>query len=173
MLTHEIRNQLLVDELQLGNRLNQDIQISDHADFALLLAMLSHDVTDNPEFSSSEAKLKEEDLRKKFNLLPEQKKYAETSDFDRAQAITEQFANYGMTQVFLSECLRAEPLVPFERTYSPEVFSELTPLKQEKLRRQMKGEALTYEKIHETGDGFDILDEINSSRLQSKISATV
>lgn len=73
MLTHEIRNQLLVDELQLGNRLNQDIQTSDHADFALLLAMLSHDVTDNPEFSSSEAKLKEEDLRKKFNLLPEQK----------------------------------------------------------------------------------------------------
>lgn len=73
MLTHEIRNQLLVDELQLGNRLNQDIQISDHADFALLLAMLSHDVTDNPEFSSSESKLKEEDLRKKFNLLPEQK----------------------------------------------------------------------------------------------------
>lgn len=73
MLTHEIRNQLLVDELQLGNRLNQDIQTSDHADFALLLAMLSHDVTDNPEFSSSESKLKEEDLRKKFNLLPEQK----------------------------------------------------------------------------------------------------
>ena len=34
MLTHEIRNQLLVDELQLGNRLNQDIQTSDHADFA-------------------------------------------------------------------------------------------------------------------------------------------
>lgn len=73
MLTHEIRNQLLVDELQLGNRLNQDIQTSDHADFALLLAMLSHDVTDNPEFSSSESKLKEDDLRKKFNLLPEQK----------------------------------------------------------------------------------------------------
>ena len=37
----------------------------------------------------------------------------------------------------------------------------------------MKGEALTYEKIHETGDGFDILDEINSSRLQSEIFATV
>ena len=73
MLTHEIRNQLLVDELQLGTRLNQDIQTSDQADFALLLAMLSHDVTDNPEFSSSESKLKEEDLRKKFNLLPEPK----------------------------------------------------------------------------------------------------
>lgn len=121
MLTHEIRNQLLVDELQLGNRLNQDIQTSDHADFALLLAMLSHDVTDNPEFSSSEYKLKEEDLRKNSTFC-QSKKYAETTDFDRAQAITEQFANYGMTQVFLSECLRAEPLVPFERTYSPEVF---------------------------------------------------
>lgn len=74
MLTHEIRNQLLVDELQLGNRLNQDIQTSDHADFALLLAMLSHDVTDNPEFSSSEAKLKEEDLRKKIQPSARAKK---------------------------------------------------------------------------------------------------
>lgn len=173
MLTHEIRNQLLVDELQLGTRLNQDIQTADHADFSLLLAMLSHDVTDNPEFSTTESSLKEEDLRKKFNLIPEQKKYAESSDFDRSQAITEQFSTDGMTQVFLSECLRDEPLVPFERTYSPEVFAQLTPLKQEKLRHQMKGMALTYEKIHETGDGFDILDEINSSRLQSKISATV
>ena len=44
MLTHEIRNQLLVDELQLGTRLNQDIQTSDHADFALLLAMLIRSV---------------------------------------------------------------------------------------------------------------------------------
>lgn len=172
MLTHEIRNQLLVDELQLGTRLNQDIQTSDHADFVLLLAMLSHDVTDKPEFSSSETNLKEDDLRKKFNLLPEQKKYAEISDFDRAQSITEQFSTDGMRQVFLSECLKAEPLVPFVRTYSPEVFSQLTPLKQEKLRRQMKGMALTYEKLQETGDGFDVLDEINSSRLQSKISAT-
>ena len=87
MLTHEIRNQLLVDELQLGNRLNQDIQTSDHADFALLLAMLSHDVTDNPEFSSSESKLKEDDLRKKFNLLPEQKKYAETQKTPHKRAL--------------------------------------------------------------------------------------
>lgn len=65
-----------------------------------------------------------------------------------------------MTQVFLSECLRAEPLVPFERTYSPEVFSELTPLKQEKLRRQMKGEALTYEKSMR-----QVMDLIFSMRL--------
>lgn len=74
MLTHEIRNQLLVDELQLGNRLNQDIQISDHADFALLLAMLSHDVTDNPEFSSSESKLKEEEFKEKNSTFCQSKK---------------------------------------------------------------------------------------------------
>lgn len=73
MLTHEIRNQLLVDELQLDNRLNQDIQTSDHADFALLLAMLSHDVTDNPEFSSSESKLKEDDLRKNSTFCQSKK----------------------------------------------------------------------------------------------------
>ena len=173
MLTPEIRNELLVDELQLGVRLNEDVQNKDHADFALLLAMISHDVIDNPLFNTEEKTTKEVNLRAKFALPPEQKKYANNSDFYRAQAMTEAFAKDGLRQVFLAQCMQNEPLTTFERSYSPEVFAQLTPLKQEKLRRQMQGAALTYEKIHETGDGFDILDEINSSRLHAKISTAV
>ena len=66
MLTSEIRNELLVDELQLGTRLNNDIQAQNRADFALMLAMLSQDVRDNPIFATKENPQKKEDLRAKF-----------------------------------------------------------------------------------------------------------
>ncbi|MGN0893944.1 MAG: VC2046/SO_2500 family protein [Succinivibrio sp.] len=173
MLTHELRNELLVDELQLGQRLNEDIQNQNHADFALILAMLSQDVTDFPEFYDKTIVTREEDLRKKFSLPKEQKAYADRSDFLRADELTEHFATSGIRQVFFADCLNRAPLVPFEREYAPEVFSELSPLKQEKLRRIQSGQSLTYEKVKETGDGFDVLDEINTSRMMSKISASV
>ncbi len=166
MLTSAIRDQLLVDEMQLGTRLCEDVHNQNHADFALLLAMLSQDMLDNPLFNIEERIQKEEDLRKKFSLLPEPKKYADHESFQRADSLTDAFAEDGLRQVFLAECLHKEPLTPFERTYAPEVFAQLTPLKQEKLRREMKGAALTYEKIHESGDGFEVLSEINESRLQ-------
>ena len=173
MLTANIRNQLLVDEMQLGTRLNEDVHSSNFADFSLLLAMISQDMTDNPLYNTEEKISKEVDLRKKFHLLPEEKKYAEAEDFDRASFITDAFAEDGIRQVHLALCLKSEPLTPFERTYAPEVFGELTPLKQEKLRQEISGKKLTYEKIHETGDGFDVLDEINSSRILAKISESV
>ncbi len=166
MLTSAIRNQLLVDEMQLGTRLCEDVHNQNFADFSLLLSMLSHDMMDNPLFNTEERIQKEEDLRKKFSLLPEPKKYADHEAFQRADSVTDAFAEDGLRQVFLAECLHKEPLTPFERTYAPEVFAQLTPLKQEKLRREMKGVALGYEKIHENGDGFEVLSEISESRLQ-------
>ena len=66
MLTPEIRNELLVDEMQLGQRLNEDVQTQNHADFALMLSMLSQDVTDQAIFSDEKQKVKEVDLRAKF-----------------------------------------------------------------------------------------------------------
>lgn len=173
MLTSDIRSEFLVDEMQLGTRLNEDIQSQNRADFALMLCMLSSDVKDHPLFNDEVRKDREVNLRAKFHLTEELRKYAETSDFDRAQALTELFASEGMTSVHLAQCLRAEPLVDFERTYAPEVFAELPPLKQQKLRHEMAGVKLSYEKIKETGDGFDILDEINTGRLMSKIESVI
>ena len=49
----------------------------------------------------------------------------------------------------------------------------LQVLKQQKLRHEMAGAKLSYEKIKETGDGFDILDEINTGRLMAKIESVV
>ena len=164
MLTPEIRNELLVDEMQLGQRLNEDVQTQNHADFALMLSMLSQDVTDQAIFSDEKQKVKEVDLRAKFKLPKEQKQYATASDFDRGSEMTALFARDGFTSVFLAQ---------FDRDIKPEVFSQLAPLKQEKLRKVNQGKVLTYEKIHETGDGFDILDVINSSRIEEKIATSV
>ena len=49
MLEADIRQVYLVDELQLGQRLNQALQGGHQAEFALLLSMLSPDVTDAPQ----------------------------------------------------------------------------------------------------------------------------
>ena len=87
--------------------------------------------------------------------------------------MTALFARDGFTSVFLAQCLCNEPLTQFDRDIKPEVFSQLAPLKQEKLRKVNQGKVLTYEKIHETGDGFDILDVINSSRIEEKIATSV
>lgn len=172
MLTGEIRNELLVDELQLGERLNKDVQSQNRADFALMLAMLSQDVRDNPVFFTRTQKVKEENLRAKFMLPPAQKEYATADDFDRAQALTEAFHQDGLRQVFLASCLSNEPLIPYQRDLAPEVFAQLTPLKQEKLRKKNEGQTLAYEAIKEVGDGFGILDEINQSKAQTSLHAT-
>jgi len=95
VLTSNIRNELLVDEMQLGTRLNEDVHSSNFADFSLMLAMISHDMTDNPLYNTEEKISKEVDLRKKFSLLPESRKYAQEDDFDRAQFLTETFAKEG------------------------------------------------------------------------------
>ena len=165
MLQSEIRDNLLVDEQQLGGRLNQALQRQDRADFALLLAMLSPDVTDAPLFNPPEKQQEPEvDLRRRFGLMPAPRLYAEARDFARAasEAGTVQ-RKQGMSDVRLSQCLAPEPLVAYERQVAPEVLAGLTPLKQHKLRLSLAGKALAYEKIHETGEGFAVLDEIKQS----------
>lgn len=164
MLADEIRAQLLVDEMQLGERLNNDLQRSDRADFSLLLSMLSQDITDHAEFCPETENIERQiDLRRRFSLPPRQENYAKAEDFSRAVMISDTFAADGMSGVFLAHCLKPEPFVPFERLLSAEVFAELTPLKQEKLRLEASEKVLEYQKIHESGTGFDVLEEVSSS----------
>lgn len=71
MLPNTIRERLLVDEGQLGQRLNQDLLRGDRADFRLHLALLTEAVEEQPWFdealSSPEAKI---DWRARFGLAP-------------------------------------------------------------------------------------------------------
>lgn len=171
MIQKDIRDVYLVDELQLGQRLNQSIQDGNQTDFALMLAMLSPDVTDAAWTRGPDEGQAPEDLRAKFCLLPEVRKYAESDDFARGEEFADMIhqsedAQIGKTQVFLADCLRREPLVPFKRDLAPEVYAELAPLKKEKVRRKFAGEILQYETFQGSGKNFDVLKEIKQSNFQ-------
>ena len=164
MLSREIRNELLIDEMQIGERLNTSLQAKDRADFDLMLAMLSPDVTDAAGYSKPEKlQPQEQDLRQRLGLQPPVRLYAKADDFARADNLKEIFSSEGITAVFFRECLRPEPLNTFNRDFPPEVVGNLSPLSQEKLRLKSEGRELEYEKIQERGDGFEVLSEVKES----------
>ena len=112
-----------------------------------------------------------EDLREKFLLKPEVRKYAESDDFDRGQEFSDMIhdhdeAQAGLNQVFLAECLRQEPLTPFKHDLAPEVYAELAPLKKEKVRKAFAGEVLQYKTFQGSGQNLDVLDEIKRANIQ-------
>ena len=65
----------LVNELQLGSRLNSAIESNRRGEFALLLSLLSEDARDMAQFQSTE--FKKGDLRTQFDLGQEQPLLAE------------------------------------------------------------------------------------------------
>lgn len=165
VLSSEIRQTYLVDELQLGDRLNTALQSSDRAQFDLLLSMLSKDLTDCAPFDTpQEQQVGDENLRKRFALPPAQAHYARSAHFEQSASLGELLSQGGQSAMFLSQCLNPEPLTPFERELSPEVFAELTPLQQEKFRRSAEGKVLEYERIKEAGAGFDVIAEVKESQ---------
>jgi hypothetical protein len=107
--------QVLSHELQLGELLNHSVQQHRRADFALLLAMLTDDVTEHSQFHlpsthSLEAEHSDQYYRKLFSVAepaplaieqPEQ-----FSQFNQAQYIQQQ----SLTNIQLSQALKAKPL---------------------------------------------------------------
>lgn len=171
MISKELRDVYLVDELQLGERLNKSLQEGDQTDFSLMLALLSPDVTDAAWTRGPDEGHAPEDLREKFNLLPEERKYAESDDFERSQEFSEMLHEHnnpevGRSQVFLAECLRPEPLTPFKRDLAPEVYAEFSPLKKEKVRKQFAGEVIQYQTLQGSKQDLEVLDEIKQSKIQ-------
>lgn len=164
MLEARIRDLYLVDELQLDQRLNQALQGGHQAEFALLLAMLSPDVTDAPLSADAKApKQAELDLRKRFELPPAQPSYAGPADYVRSAAQSEVLATQGLRQVFLGQCLQRDPLVPMKHDLSPEVYNDLPPLSQEKVRRAFAGEKVERLPLADSVGGFAVLGEIQEA----------
>ncbi len=169
MLEASVRSLYLVDELQLGQRLNEALQQGHQAEFALLLSLLSPDVTDFPEVADKKPQLNENnELRARFSLPPAQAHYAEPEDFSRADELTDLFAKGGERAVFLAQCLKPEPLVPLKQDLAPEVLTDLPPLLQEKTRRRFAGESLKREALPGSVGGFAILGEIADSQAALK-----
>ena len=133
MLEGKLRDVMLVDELQLGSSLNHAVNSGSRAEFSLLLAMLSGDVCDAPQFSDPiKPATQKEDLRARFGLPPKQPCYAEEGDFERAGELSDALSQGGQQALGLLLCARQEPLCDRERALAPEVYSSLSPLLREK-----------------------------------------
>lgn len=163
MLLQKIKDKYLVDELQLGNRLNDDIQNHNRADFDLLLSLISQDVLDFPFYQDEKEQVKDEDLRAKFQLPKSMEKYAKAQDFENSANLSELLQTQGQRSLFLNQCLNPEPLVAFDHQIKPDVFNQLTPLKQYKLLQEQSGAAIGYENWQEQGS-IDVLDEIEYAK---------
>lgn len=73
MLVDNIKNEILINELQLGEQLNQCVHKKERSQFSLLLAMLTDDVQAHAQFSLPKSELaisqsEEEILREQFKL---------------------------------------------------------------------------------------------------------
>jgi hypothetical protein len=77
LLVDDIKNDILINELQLGEKLNECIHHKERSQFSLLLAMLTDDVQAHSQFSLPRTEelssaSDEDNLRKLFKLPPEQ-----------------------------------------------------------------------------------------------------
>ncbi|GLX80135.1 hypothetical protein tinsulaeT_34750 [Thalassotalea insulae] len=106
---------ILVEELQLGEKLNQSVHSSRRSDFALMLAMLTEDVRAHSQFHLPKTDepvntLDEEQLRKQFDL-PEKQRLAlnnidEISEFSQAELI----ATQQLASIHLAQAIKPKPL---------------------------------------------------------------
>ena len=143
MLDMEIRNSLLVDELQLGTRLNEAVSHGNRADCALMLAMISHDVTDDASVVDPvKTKPEPADLRKTFSLLPERSFYAEAQDFGMEDRIGECVAKGASATVQLLLAERGEPLAVREDGIGHDVRANMSLLARAKADSVLAGTAV-------------------------------
>ena len=102
-------NSVLVNESQLGVRLNQAIGSNRRGEFGLLLSLLSIDARDMAQFNTE--KYKSADLRAKFDL-PEQQRLLNQLDTDELCIDNSQvYQQGGVTAFRLANALHEEAMV--------------------------------------------------------------
>ena len=145
MLDEKLRDKVLVDELQLGNRLNESVASGDRADFQLLLSMLSADVCDAPQFNRKLSQKEPENLRERFALGKEQRFYADKQDFSKGIIQSQLLHDRGS-------------LCEYERKLAPEVYADLSALERQKFIHLNDESEPSLSEIAQS-DGFEILQE--------------
>ncbi|MEZ9199719.1 VC2046/SO_2500 family protein [Shewanella sp. 10N.286.54.B9] len=99
----------LVNELQLGSRLNCAVESNRRGEFALLLSLLSADARDMAQFQTPE--FKDEDLRAKFELGGSQALIKRLSKDSPVTNNSTAFQNGGVTAFRLNNAMDEEALV--------------------------------------------------------------
>jgi hypothetical protein len=138
MLPSAIRDQLLVDEAQLGQRLNRDLQHGDRADFRLHLALLTDAVEAQPWFDPVAAsKPDPRDWRSRFALPALAPLQGDEDDGDGVR-LNERLQQGGsMVDVRLWLALRSPPLLGTQPTLDPAVYDNLSLLGRERWQRKI------------------------------------
>ncbi len=171
MLTNEIRDKMLVDELQLGNDLNQAVHDGFSAQFNLMVSMLSDDMQDQAWVTDPVVQEKQtEDLREQFALGEPVRLQSDDGDIVKADLLGDYFRQGGLVAVHLMQCLRPEPLTLRHPEIPRTVMEQLSPLKQEKIKYENNRGRLTHHPISSTSP-TEMLDVVTSSREQIEFIA--
>ena len=140
MISHTLRDQLLIDELQLGQSLNQAVHDGRRGDFGLLLSMLSPDVEDQPWVADALPSATEAtDWRRRFELPRARPLQADALSAERAVAITASVQHGDLTTARLLDCLGPEPLLRQQYALDPLVWENMSPLIQQKYQLAREG----------------------------------
>ncbi|BCV66500.1 queD-like protein [Shewanella carassii] len=101
----------LINELQLGGRLNQAVESHRRGEFALLLALMSQDVRDWPQFHLHDDVEKDAVLRQQFDLPAPQPLVGDLSQEPLPVDNSYYFISEGERSFQLAQALVPEPLV--------------------------------------------------------------
>ncbi|MGI3002285.1 VC2046/SO_2500 family protein [Shewanella algae] len=101
----------LINELQLGGRLNQAVESHRRGEFALLLALMSQDVRDWPQFHLHDDVEKDAVLRQQFDLPAPQPLVGDLSQEPLPVDNSYHFISEGERSFQLAQALVPEPLV--------------------------------------------------------------
>lgn len=133
---------LLTSELQLGQQLNQSVESGEKANFALLLSMLSKDVSEQAQFhfDQTEPAAKESpSLREQFDLPREQPLNGNAADELHSLAVSRMVQEEGVLAARLNHCLNPEALnfsLDKQHNIDTQVFDNLDPHAAAKLAGQ-------------------------------------
>lgn len=170
MISHTLRDQLLIDELQLGQSLNQAVHEGRRGDFALLLAMLSPDVEDQPWVADALPSATQTiDWRRRFELPRARPLQADAMSAERAVAITATVQQGDLTTARLLDCLDPEPLLRQQYALDPLVWENMSPLIQQKYQLAREGTSVAHDPLAQLPPAA-MLDSISAAVAQPDLT---
>ncbi|MCT8986386.1 VC2046/SO_2500 family protein [Shewanella phaeophyticola] len=154
----------LVNELQIGSRLNGVIEQNRRGEFGLLLAMLSADARDMAQFQLDKDLNVDQKLRKQFSLPPAQSLVADVSTDIHVTDNAPLFQQQGARQFQLQQALTPEAFVI--RDAQPDAMVEVLSNCDELTKRK----ALNSYQQHTVIEDMHFIDQLATQR---KISQTM
>lgn len=141
MLPSAIRDRLLVDEAQLGQRLNQDLRQGDRADFRLILSLLTDAVDEQPWFGERPLATPEtREWRQHFGLPVQAPLQGGVEEGDACD-INERLQQGGCTlDLRLWLALRSPPMVAKTPALDPAVYDNLSALGRERWQARLSSD---------------------------------